>query len=935
MVGREPEDLGPGLALGDVVFLVAGDGSDVETLGVGDGRVAVAVNDVVGRPLVSAVEDADIDQVGPEEGLVADLGDLVEALLVDGDDLGHVGALADQGDAVFALEIHADEAGGEVGIELGVVVDHLGDGDRLEGSDFRLAREVLAVFLLDALEPVDGVFRKVIQLVLDVPHLTLDREDLLVDGFGVELGNLADRFFNQLEDVLAHDFAAEEVLVLLHPGENLVDLGVPVALVLFQHLVDPVLEEDALQGVVVPFSFQFVQFDAQLFTQQLHRMEGVVAQDLLDVEELGLVVLDDAGVGGDAGLAVREREKRVDGLVGRDVVGQVDDDFDLGCRHVLDLLDLDLALILGFQDGIDDDLGGLAVGDLRDGDGVLVALLDLGADLDHAAAAPFLVLRAVGVTAGGEVRIELDLLAFQDVDGGVEQLVEVVRQDLRRHADCDAFCALREQERETHRELDRLLVATVVGRHPVRDLGVEDDFLGELAQARLDVTRGGVAVAGEDVTPVSLAVDGETFLSQLHEGAQDGRVSVRMVLHRLSDDVGDLGVVAVVHLVHRMQHAALDRLQAVHDVRDRTLQDDVGGIVQEPVLEHARQLVLMRVASQQTGEFAGGFTLVDFLLVVELFVVDHDIVFFHNSSLFFVSEAPELFAALAPVRVHLDIQAQENLLLEEVLHFEPCLRSEALHRRARLADQDALLAVPHHVDDGADLIALGPFLEGLDLHFAAIGNLLPIVEQDLLPDDFRSEESQVAVCEGILVVPRRADRKPLHDRVEDAVQIEALLRRGRDDQGLGQLLLPPGHQLQHLGLVADVYLVDDQDDGTGKSPEFLDVFPVLVRFLDRIRHIQDDVCIPDGSVHEIHHVLLEPVIGLQDARGVGIHDLEILSVDDAHDAVARRLGLGRDDAELLAHEGVHQRGLADVRVPYDVDESGAMLLRHRRPSSGC
>ena len=50
----------------------------------------------------------------------------------------------------------------------------------------------------------------------------------------------------------------------------------------------------------------------------------------------------------------------------------------------------------------------------------------------------------------------------------------------------------------------------------------------------------------------------------------------------------------------------------------------------------------------------------------------------------------------------------------------------------------------------------------------------------------------------------------------------------------------------------------------------------------------------------------------------------IINSDDAHGAVARGLGLGGYDGHALADEVVHQRRLADVRVAYDVDETGAV-----------
>ena len=66
---------------------------------------------------------------------------------------------------------------------------------------------------------------------------------------------------------------------------------------------------------------------------------------------------------------------------------------------------------------------------------------------------------------------------------------------------------------------------------------------------------------------------------------------------------------------------------------------------------------------------------------------------------------------------------------------------------------------------------------------------------------------------------------------------------------------------------------------------------------------------------------MELVVWVDNARGVGIDNLEILAVDDAHDAVARCLRLAGDDAELLADKGIHQRGLSYVGVTDDINKS--------------
>ena len=215
--------------------------------------------------------------------------------------------------------------------------------------------------------------------------------------------------------------------------------------------------------------------------------------------------------------------------------------------EIVDALDLDLALARGVLDGANQRVGGGRGRDFLDDDGGLVLDLDLGADLDLARA----VLVAAGVheAAGLEVGQALERLLLEDGDLGLEQLGEVVRQDARGHAHGDAFGAEHEQQRQLAGQGDRLLVAPVVAGHELGDLVVEHLRARQLGQPALDVARRGGGVAGEDVAEVALALDEVALVGQHHQRVADRGVAVRMVLHRVADDVGDLDEAPVVLVV--------------------------------------------------------------------------------------------------------------------------------------------------------------------------------------------------------------------------------------------------------------------------------------------------------------------------------------------------------------------------------------------------
>ena len=123
------------------------------------------------------------------------------------------------------------------------------------------------------------------------------------------------------------------------------------------------------------------------------------------------------------------------------------------------------------------------------------------------------------------------------------------------------------------------MVAAVVGIDIGGDLLVEEHLLGQRRQATFDIAAGGGVVAGVDIAEVALFLDKEVFVGQDYECAVDRLIAVRVVLHGLADDIGDLVEFAVVDFVERMQDAALHGFESVVDVRDSALLDVVGGVL--------------------------------------------------------------------------------------------------------------------------------------------------------------------------------------------------------------------------------------------------------------------------------------------------------------------------------------------------------------------
>ena len=198
----------------------------------------------------------------------------------------------------------------------------------------------------------------------------------------------------------------------------------------------------------------------------------------------------------------------------------------------------------------------------------------------------------VGKSGPCDVRAEIvrgQLGVFDQGAGGIADLAQVVRRDVRGHADGDSGRAVDQQVRQLGRQDRRLFLRAVVVVLEVDGVLVDvGQHLGRDArQAGLGVAhrRGAVAV---DRAEVALAVDERIahreVLGEPDQGVVQGDVAVGVVLaHHLADDRGALAVGRggrEAHLAHRVEDPAVDRLEAVADVRQGAGHDHAHRVVE-------------------------------------------------------------------------------------------------------------------------------------------------------------------------------------------------------------------------------------------------------------------------------------------------------------------------------------------------------------------
>ncbi len=172
---------------------------------------------------------------------------------------------------------------------------------------------------------------------------------------------------------------------------------------------------------------------------------------------------------------------------------------------------------------------------------------------------------------------------------GGENFAEIMRRDVRRHADRDAAGAVDEQVREAGREDLRLTLRRIVVRREVDRVLVDvgEQEVRNLGQARFRVPHGGGRI-GIHRPEIALAIDqGDAQRPGLHHAGEcvvDRAVAVRVILtHDVTHDAARLAVGPsgdVAGLLAGVENTAVDRLQAVAHVGQRAADDHAHRVIE-------------------------------------------------------------------------------------------------------------------------------------------------------------------------------------------------------------------------------------------------------------------------------------------------------------------------------------------------------------------
>ena len=312
-IGREVEDARAWGTHGEVYLAVAGDAGHVEALDVARAVLAVAVHHVIDGSLVAFLEHAKPQHVLTHEKFLGHTHHFELSVTIEDDDVVDVGAVAHK---FVLLQARTDESLLAVNVELLVGLGHLRGFDGVEVLNLSEARMILAILVLEELEPRGSHLGQVRQVAVYLLNLGLDAGHQLVGLLLVELQDALHLYLQQAQNVvlrhLAHQLRVVGSEAVVNMFADLVHVG---GLLKLAILVDALLNEYLFQRLEVQLLQQLVLADFQLLPDEVFRALSAVDEHVAHGEELRLLVGNDAAIGRDVDFAVGEGIEGVDGLV--------------------------------------------------------------------------------------------------------------------------------------------------------------------------------------------------------------------------------------------------------------------------------------------------------------------------------------------------------------------------------------------------------------------------------------------------------------------------------------------------------------------------------------------------------------------------------------------------------------------------------------------
>ena len=232
-------------------------------------------------------------------------------------------------------------------------------------------------------------------------------------------------------------------------------------------------------------------------------------------------------------------------------------------------------------------------------------------------------------------------------------------------------------------------------------------------------------------------------------------------------------------------------------------------------------------------------------------------------------------------------------------------------------------------------------LELLYHNFHSIRNFLVIIKQNLFTDNFCHKKTGRLVGPLILIEIRRTVRQQILDTLHYHIHTEFGNGGDWNDFRLRNQLMPFFHAFHQSVLVAQIYLIDKQQDRNLHLANLFDEFHILIRFFHHIGYIEQHISVRQSRFREIQHGLLQFIVWLQHSWSVGEHNLHFIRIQNPHNPVTGSLCLEGSDRDSFANQQIHQSRFTHIGISHNIHKSCLMhinsfgIRQKNAPFSGC
>src|SRR5574344_1421884 len=196
---------------------------------------------------------------------------------------------------------------------------------------------------------------------------------------------------------------------------------------------------------------QFCPFYLQFTFQKMKSIINRLAQNITDIQEMGLLFVYHTAIRRYADLTIRKGIKRIDSLIRRDPGSKRNTYLHLIGSEVFYFTNLDFSFLTCLDYRLTKSHDILAIGDLVDYDSLVISLFgDFRPYSNRASAFSVIISRHINCTTCLEMGVEMKSLSLKITYRGITQLSKMMRQYFTRQTYCDTLCTLSEKQRKFH-----------------------------------------------------------------------------------------------------------------------------------------------------------------------------------------------------------------------------------------------------------------------------------------------------------------------------------------------------------------------------------------------------------------------------------------------------------------------------------------------------